>query len=212
MDDVAALAKHLRRLAAGEFSLATATALTRVANAVNTGQRMNLKKDFKLRNKFTVGSLMMFKATPKSDANKINALVGSRSPYLPEQETGGPAMEPTPYGWRPAKTMPSLKMRRGSWANKARRGKVGGDAFILRPSMRPRVGKRALRSRLKEAGVFVRVGGKLVKVRSILVKGNVTLKPTHWHTQATARFGKQSVIDAAWKHEIEKGLTKLGAR
>ena len=126
-------------------------------------------------------------------------------------------MEPSPSGWRPAKTMPSLKMRRGSWANKARRGKVGGDAFILRPStstarLRTFGKSKVAKIRLKEAGVFVRVGKKLVKVRSILAKGNVTLKPTHWHTQATARFGKQSVIDAAWKHEIEKGLSKLGAK
>src|SRR6185369_15174579 len=96
-----------------EFSAATAATLNRIATAANGEQGRNLRREFILRNKFTQGSLMMFKATAKPDADKINALVGSKSPYLDEQEAGGVAE--TKAGG-PVKSIPSLQARGGSWS------------------------------------------------------------------------------------------------
>ncbi len=213
-DDIRHLAKSLRLLSGAEFSTATATAINRIATAANSGQRMNLSKDFTLRNKFTVGSLMMFKATPKSDANKINALVGSKSPYLPTQEEGGQAV--TRRG-KPARLMPSLASRRGAWGRpvtaRARLDKVRVIGRRTGRGMAPK-GTPFFwleGGQLRNKTLFERRGKKLVKIR-IVTRTPVHVKSSHWHTQATGKFGRPAVMMAAWGREIEKGLTKLGAR
>lgn len=213
-DDVKALAKKLRLLSSTEFSTATAGAINRVATAVNSGQRMNLKRDFTLRNKFTAGSLMMFKATPKADASKINALVGSKSPYLDEQEAGGVAQ--TRRG-KPALSMPTRKARRGDWA-KPVTARLRMDK--IKPVGRRRGGRMTPKGapfffleggRLRNKTLFERRGAKLIRVR-VVTRGPIHLRATHWHTDATGKFGKPSVMSAAWGVELNKGLARLGAK
>ena len=79
MQDVKALAKSLKLLATDEFSLATATAINRVAFAAHKGSEANIRREFTLRNKFTLGSMLFYKASPKKDASKRAAGVMNRS-------------------------------------------------------------------------------------------------------------------------------------
>jgi len=215
VDDVRKLAKDLRLLSASAFSEATAAAINRVAHAANVAQSLNVRKDFTLRNKFTLGSLMMFKASPKKDANKIDALVGSKSPYLPEQESGGEAVG---KDGKPVKIMPALASRRGSWdrpvASRFRLKALGPIGRRMGNGRMTPKGAQAFWLKggsLKQRTLFYRTGKKLLKVR-IATKGPIKIKPTHWHAQAMARFGKPSVMSAAWGVELAKGLSKLGAR
>jgi len=215
MEDIRSLAKHLRLLSGPAFSQATADTLNRIAAAANGEQGRNLRRDFTLRNKFTAGSLMMFKATPKPDANKINALVGSKSPYLDEQEAGGVAL--TTQG-KAAETMPSLAARRGSWGRAVTAG--------YRQKTFGTVGHRGSNGRmtpkgaklfwlkggsLKHPTLFLRRGKKLTKVR-VKTHGPINLKATHWHSRAMAKAGRPALISAAYGVELNKQLSKLGAK
>ncbi len=65
--------------------------------------------------------------------------------------------------------------------------------------------------RLRNRMLFERRGSRLIRVR-VITHGPVHLKPTHWHSNAANRFGRPSVMSAAYGVEIEKALTRLGAR
>lgn len=214
-DDIKKLAKTLRLLSSTEFSAATAATINRIATAANGGQRLNIQREFKLRNKFTLGSLMMFKASPKKDADKIDALVGSKSPYLPEQETGG---MPRTRRNKPAVSMPTKKARGGNWGKpvgaRFRMDKIRsighrGSGGRMTPKGTPFFFLEG--GRLKNKTMFERRGRRLIRVR-VITHGPIKLKATHWHTEAMAKFGKPSLMAKAWQLEINKSLTKLGAK
>lgn len=215
-DDIRHLAKTLRLLSGSAFSQASADTLNRIANAANGEQGRNLRRDFTLRNKYTQGSLMMFKATPRPDAAKINALVGSKSPYLDEQEAGGEAQT---YQGRAAKTMPALGARRGTWGRavvsryrQKTMGAIGRRGSNRR--MRPKGAKFfwLAGGKLKNETLFTRgPGGKLVRVR-LKTRGPVRIAATHWHSRAMAKAGRPALMSAAYGVELNRQLTKLGAR
>lgn len=157
----------------------------------------------------------MFKATAKPDADKINALVGSKSPYLDEQEAGGDAL--TSKGTA-AKTMPALGARRGAW----------GKAVVSRYRQKSMgtIGHRGAGGRMTPKGakffwlsggslrnemLFTRQGSKLVRVR-LKTRGPVRLKSTHWHSNAMAKAGRPALMSAAYGVELNKALTRLGAK
>lgn len=213
-DDIKALAKKLRRLSSEEFSKATASAINTVAFAANEEQKTSVSTKFINRNKYTAGSMMMFKASPKKDANKIDALVGSKSPYLPEQETGGTVK--TRRG-RPAISMPTKKARRGNW-NKPISPKLRMDK-IRNIGRRSGGGKMLPKGtpyfwlsggQLKNTTLFERRGFKLIRIR-IVTRGPIKLNPTHWHTEAMAKHGNAANMSTEWGKELSKGLAKLGA-
>ena len=205
-DDLSAWAKKIKKLAKTEEPKIIAATLNRLATAANTAQGLALRRDFKLRNKFTLRSLKMFKASPKPDLAKIDAYVGSKSPYLDEQESGGVAE--TRSG-RPTKTMPSLKARGGSWGKAIRPayrwGKVhlgkNSPYFVLRPA-----GKL-----LRSSYIFTRKAGRLVRVRKLLNE-SIKLKATHWHSNAVGRFATQPKFASVYIDEASKALTRLGAK
>jgi hypothetical protein len=212
-DDVRALAKKLRAIAGPEFSEATAAALTRVAHAAHSQSLSNIRRDFTLRNKFTLGSMIFYKASPKKDPEKIDAITGSKSPYLPEQDEGGEAL--TRAG-KPALSMPSLASRRGSWQRpvtaRYRLGQLGTVGRRRNGKMTPNGAKFFWLSggSLTKPTLFTRQGKKLVKVR--LKTRPIHLKATHWHSSAVAKFGRPEVMSAAWGKELSVRLAKLGAR
>lgn len=214
-DDVAKLAKKLKALSAEEFSIATAAAVNRVAHAVEIAQGFNVQREFTLRNKYTMGSLRRLKATPKKDANKIDSIVGSRSEYLDDQDVGGVAR--TRRG-RPSLAMPSKASRRGNWGKpvtaRYRMDKIKavghrGQGGRMTPRGTPFFFLEG--GKLKNKTLFERRGRKLIRVR--VVKNKPTnLKATRWHSSARDRLGRPSVMAAAFNAEINKGLTKLGAK
>lgn len=214
-DDLKSLAKKLRLLSGPEFSQATAATLNRITSGVNGGQRINIKREFTLRNKFTLGSLMVFKATPKADANKINSLVGSKSPYLDDHEGGG---TPKTRRGKDAVAMPSKASRRGNWGRpitaRARMDKIrvighrGRDGRMT-PRGTPYFFLEG--GRMKNKTLFERRGRRLVRLR-VITKGPVHFKASHWHTEATGKYGRPALVSAAYQVELARGLTKLGAR
>lgn len=213
-DDVKALAKKLRALSSEEFSQATASAINIVANKSNEQQKTVINNRFIVRNKYTIGSLKMFKASPKKDANKIDAIVGSKSPYMDEQEAGGITRTRTN---KPAAAMPTKAARRGNWSKSVT---VRLRMDKIKTIGRRKGGKMAPKGtpfffleggRLKNQTLFERRGNKLIRVR-VIARGPIKLKPTHWHTEAMAKHGNAATMSKEWGQELSKSLSKLGAK
>ena len=213
MQDVKALAKSLKLLATDEFSLATATAINRVAFAAHNASKGNIKREFTLRNNYTLGSMIFYKASPKKDTSKIDALTGSKSPYLDEQDAGGAVM--TRQG-KQAQSMPSRAARAGSWGksvtSRFRRSAMGAIGHRSDGGMTPQGARFFWLSggSLTEPILFFRKGKKLTRVR--IATKPLTVKATRWHMSAMEKFGREGIMAAAWAAELSKGLTKIGAK
>src|SRR5574344_1563833 len=79
----------LKMLSKGALDKASARTLNRIAKRVDNAQRENVQKDFINRNQYTANSLRMYSASESRPMDKQDAVVGSVSPYLPVQESGG---------------------------------------------------------------------------------------------------------------------------
>lgn len=218
-------AKKLREFD-GALPAVYAATMTRLAVAGEGAQRRQLGKEFTIRNKWTTGSIKTWKAKPQKNAEKINAVTGTLSPYLLTQEVGG-----TEVGkdGKPTKTTPSAASRGKNWSRpimarfRWKAVKAAGDAvFILKPRSgnavvsRKRQGltrtgrpsKRGGRCVLTETIMVKRQGRKLIRVR-VINKGPVHLKPRHWHADAMKPLLKPTLIEAAFVDEAKKSLAKL---
>jgi hypothetical protein len=212
--DLKQFAKKIRLLAKGEEPKIIANTLNRLAGGAHSAQIHTLRKDFKLRNQFTLGSMRLLKANPKPDLAKIDAYTGSKSPYLPLQESGGVA---TTRADKDAKTMPSLASRGRVWGKAVRPGyrwgKVtlgpGSKFFVLKPGTKTARRGRG-RGQLQDAAVFTRRGSKLIRVKRFL-RGPLMVKATHWHSGSVDRFATQPKFASVYIDEASKALTRLGA-
>ena len=81
--------RALRAIGETELPEAIAAGINRIAGGAAAAQLMNVRHDFILRNKYTERSLAFYRANPKKDINRINAIVGSKQPYMALQEEGG---------------------------------------------------------------------------------------------------------------------------
>lgn len=105
-------AKKLHALARDELPGVFVRSINRVATAADGAQRRGLRREFTVRNRWSEGSLMLWRAKPSKQVDKINAIVGSRSEYLRLQEEGG--VERNRDG-SATMSLPSRKARRGNW-------------------------------------------------------------------------------------------------
>ena len=166
--------------------------LTQAARIADKAQRENLRRDFTLRNQYTEGSLFMWPAKPGPIA-RINAVVGTRSPYLPIQETGGVEKAkgksiamPTIAGRGGDKravipkmfSIPAMGQIGGTTQKMTRGGKrIRGKGFFIMPAGPV----------LKQPAIFFRRGAGLLKVR-LLGHREQRVKATHWHTDAVKQI------------------------
>ena len=162
-----------------------------------------LQKDFTLRNKYTERSLKLYqnKYKPGRSIDRINAVTGSISPYLPIQETGG-----TIRAKNERLPIPTLAGRRGRWDRPIppslrmnRMGEIGteGSKFFF---MSSRGGKK---------GIFYRrTKKKIEKVRDIS-KRFIRIKPTRWHSKAVEYFSSREFFTRAFIHHAKKFLRRV---
>lgn len=195
-------------------------------------QLQNLRKDFTLRNEYTEGSLHIGKgagseglywpASPTVPIQRMNAVVGSKSPYLPLQETGGVAQakgkslamptlagrggdekRPIPQFFR-FRSMGQLGGTRQKYTTRGRRIRSKGF-FILGPG-----------PRLKEPAIFFREpgggGARLMKIRLIGRKSQ-RVRATHWHTEAVRHYGTWKGFNETYARvaKLHAGMRKLAA-
>jgi hypothetical protein len=175
------------------FPQVVSNTLTQAARIVDKAQRENLRKDFTLRNAYTEGSLFIWPASPTQRIDKMNAVVGTKSPYLPIQETGG-----VERAKGKSLAMPTVAGRGGD-VKKAipmplsirAMGQIGGTAqkFTAKGNRRKGKGFFILPAgpTLKGPAIFLRQGAQLLKLR-LLGKKEQTVKARHWHTDAVKKI------------------------
>jgi hypothetical protein len=192
-------------------------------------QLQNLRKDMTLRNEYTERSLYIGKgegtdglfwpALSTVPIGRMNAVVGSKSPYLAIQETGGTKQKagsmPTKAGrggdekkvipnYFRLRAMGSIGGGKGSFTAKGRRRK-GKGFFILGPG-----------PRLKQPAIFFREvgspGAKLMKIR-LLGKKTQAVKATHFHTEAVRHYGTWAKFNATYQNvaRMHAQMRKLAA-
>jgi hypothetical protein len=175
------------------FPQVIANTLTQAARIADKAQRENLRKDFTLRNQYTEGSLFMWPASPTHAISRMNAVVGTKSPYLPIQETGG-----TERAKGKSLAMPTVAGRGGD-VKKAiptpltlrAMGQIGGTSQKFTKKGNARRGKGFFilpaGPALKHPAIFLRQGNQLLKLR-LLGKKTQQVRARHWHTDAVKKI------------------------
>jgi len=157
----------------------------------NSRQIRNVKRSFIVRaERYTMGSLriQVSKYKPGRAINRIDATVGSISPYLNVQEKGGTI---------PAKDKVHAVPTEQARVGRKKTGRIGKKFKMSQ--MASQVGAAGskfffMRSKAGKLGIFFRrTKKKISKVRD-LSKQQIRLKPTHWHEKAVAYFKKPSTF------------------
>ena len=145
------------------------------------------------------------KYTVKLDLNRINAISGTVSPYMPLQEAGGTQKPKIGAKFIP---MPTTAGRGGSVR------KVIPKKFRLGPG-KPAFGKGSPFFALP-SGIYVRVGkpsksGKLAPMIMIRTLGESTqvVKKTQWHESAMKQWGTPENMQKAYIQAAERELKRL---
>jgi hypothetical protein len=193
--DYRAYQAALKRLTHDGFPKAMAATINATAKATHNRSLRNVRERFTLRNTYTERSIRFSEARVKSRGHVGYAVTGSKSPYLPTQETGA-----TIRASRRKIAIPTRAARTGGLKVKpvARRyrmnqiGRVGrGSKFFFIP--------------LRKPGLFTRRDKKLVMIRDISVR-SYRLRPTRWHGDAVRQFAKRSLIERVYIREAQKQL------
>jgi hypothetical protein len=161
---------------------------------------------FTLRNKYTERSLRFYKANPKANISKINAVTGTISTYMDLHESGGYR---TPKQGR-AVPVATLAARGGKATNTVRRanyaGQLGPNRFIGTPKGAGSRGQRPY-------GVYARTkkNKHLVMIRNIS-QARVQIKESRWHSKAMSDFATRKVLTDEFVKQAQRKLAELGAK
>ncbi len=192
-----------------------------IVATVNTAARgsharaiKNIEKDFTLRNEYTRESLMIWQSKYKKgrSIDRINAQVGSISPYLPIQETGGVIRAK-----RRRIPVPTVFSRGGSKRSVIQKrfrlramGQVAGFKQQYTKKGNKRRGKGFFFLPGKgghKPGIFIRrAGGMQLRMVRDLSLRSYRLRPTRWHSKAVEYFSKRSTMERIFIHHAEKLL------
>ncbi len=191
--------RAMRSLTKAEIPGAQSRAINVIAKACDSQSHRNLGERMILRNKYTVNSLRYSPSKVRSGGRVGYAEIGTVSPYLPIQETGGVVRAqrkkiPVPTIAARGKSMKRVVMKQFRMNTLGPLGK--GHRFFMLPSgiyYRPGIGRKHVKGRPRP----------LVKVRD-LSKSRITIKPTRWHTDAVKKFGTQAHMVAAFKREARR--------
>lgn len=182
----------------GAMQEATAAMLNVISTGAASRQKGNVQREMIVRGPYTLKSLVHYKASASKPIDRQNAIVGTKSPYLPVHDKGGKVKAQKKRIAVPTNKVRG-KDRKKRVAARYRLDKMAG-AFILRPNG----------GRLKRSAMFIREGkrGKLVKVRD-LGAAAYTLKANQWHTEAIEKFGRKEMRRAVFVRESKRILGRV---
>jgi len=218
--------KALEKIDKG-INIAAARAINTVAGFAHVEAIKNLRKYFKIRNKYTENSMRFYPAnektakaasynktyTVKQNLDRISAVSGSVSPYLPLLEYGG-IQRPKPGS--KFVLMPTTKGRGGNILapipKRLRLGPRGSvEEFGSGPGAKSKAGQYKFFA--LPSGIYYRVGrphkGKraapgnarpfrpIIMIRT-LGHESQSVKAHHWHEEAMKRVGTWENIDKAF--------------
>lgn len=199
--DTRSLERQLKKYKRDAMPKAVAASINAVSLAAHRQSERNVRTRFTIRNRFTERSLKRWPANPKPDIRRINSVVGTKSKYLPLQETGGMVRAGRRRIAIPTK---SARIGRSKARPVARRfrmnrmGQVGrGGKFFM------------MRSRAGKLGIFTRrTKRKLVMVRDLSVR-SFNLRPKRWHADAIRKYNRKSLYQRVFIREAKKGLGRI---
>lgn len=231
--DVKKWQKEMRRIEGG-LPLAAAEMLNTVGGMAHAQSIKNLRKHFKIRNKYTEGSMQAHPVNYKRsngqyrDVEKMKYISATWSKYLPLHDEGG---RQTPQTGAESIPMPTSKGRpsdskpipnrlrlgpRGS-AQGAEFGSEGNPMklFALPSGIYFRQGKAKGGAHWGKQRKYDRLFGAtsrtrapvrpLVMIRTLGVKSQM-VKATHWHSGAMKEFGTQENMATAYAQAARRIL------
>ena len=193
--------RKLSALASDVLPRVVAETINIVAGFAHAESVRNIRKRFVNRNAYTERSARYYQAKPRKNWMEINAISGSISDYMDEQDAGGFRL-PKQGSRAPVAT---LAARGGSSTKTVRKqyqaGSLGKNQFVGTP----RGGNRPY-------GVYARnrKNTQLVMIRNIS-RTKVKIEGKHWHTDAVEFRYRREVLTAEFVRQAKIELAKLGA-
>lgn len=188
--------RRLERMGEGTFPRVIADTINTVAGFAHVQSVRNVRDRMTLRNAYTERSIRFYKANPKANSAKINAITGSIQPYMATQETGG-YRRPKRGRKVPVAT---LFARGGSSTRVVRKryhaGTLGEKQFIGKP----RGGNRP-------SGVWERTNrNKRLKMIRNLEESRVQIDATRWHSDAMAKYSTRKMMTDEFLRQAKNAL------
>ena len=198
--------KKLEMLGADILPRVIAETINVVAGFAHVQSQRNIRSRFVNRNRYTENSVRFYKANPKSKIWKINAVSGSISDYMDEQDQGG-ARVPK----QGSKVVEHTLAARGGdpkrvVLKKNRAGQVGPDRLIGVP-------RGIVRGAIRPFGVYSRnkKNKYLVMIRNI-TRTKVLIEGKHWHTDAVTFKYRREIVTNEFIRQANMELAKAGAK
>lgn len=194
--------KKLQALGAEVLPRVIAETINVVAGFAHVDSIRNVRSRFVNRNSYTERSVRFYKANPKKDWRKINAVTGSVSDYMDEQDQGG-ARLPKKGGKVPVAALAARGGNPRRVVRKANRaGQLGPNQFMGTP----KGGGRPM-------GVYQRNKKNkfLVMIRNIS-RAKVLIEGRHWHTDAVSSRARREVLTSEFIRQAEREISALASR
>jgi len=189
----------LQKLGQDVLPRVIAETINTVASFAHAASIRNVRNQFGNRNKYTERSLKYYKASPKAKIDKINAVSGSISDYMDEQDQGGYRL-PKSGSKAPVATLAARGGRSTAVVRKQyKAGYLGPNQFIGTP----RGGNRPM-------GVYARTKRNkyLVMIRNI-TRAKVLIKGQHWHTNAVEFRYRRDELMREFSRQAEMEIARL---
>lgn len=186
------------------FPKIVAETINTVATFAHVQSIRNIQRRFVNRTKYTQNSVRYYKANPKDKIEKINAVTGSISPYMDEQDLGG-VRKPKQGSKAPVTTL----YARGGNSSKKKysRYKLGQDLIGTRFFVgKPKGGG-------KPTGIYERTNkNKKIRMTHNLEESSVQIKATSWHRDAVKDRSTRSAYETAFINAAQLAIKELGAK
>jgi hypothetical protein len=195
--------RRLQALGAEVLPRVIAETINVVAGFAHVDSIRNVRSRFVNRNKYTERSIRFYKANPKKDWRKINAVTGSVSDYMDEQDQGGYR-----YPKKGTKAPVATLAARGGDAKRVvrkanRAGQLGPNQFMGTPKGSPG----------RPYGVYARTkkNKHLTMIRNI-TRAKVEIEGRHWHTDAVSFRARRDVLTAEFIRQARRELAAAGLK
>jgi hypothetical protein len=190
--------KQLEKLGADVLPRVIAESINVVAGFAHVQSIKNVRSRFTIRNAYTERSVRYYKASPKAKIAKINAVSGSVSDYMDEQDAGG-VRRPKKGSKAPVAT---LLARGGSRSGRIKKRYQAGSFGTKQFVGKPRGGSRP-------SGVWERhARNKKIRMIRNLENETVEIKEKRWHRDAMGVYNREK-FRAEFIRQAERELATL---
>ena len=196
--------RQLERLGADVMPRVVAETINTVASMAHVQTIRNTRQKFTLRNQYTERSIRYYKANPKKNWQRINAVTGSISPYMGLHDAGGQRRPkqgsrvpmPTEYARGKSKTQ---VVRKRFWAGTS-------------PTKKQFIGVPKGRKTRLLYGLWERYGkNKKIRLIRAINESQIPIKESRWHRDGVSAWAKQSVVNKEFIRQAQREIAKIAS-